>query len=395
MSSQIYSYNYKNNNLMQNQYYNYNFNNTYNNFYQNNFIPRRTYESSNNYLKMNNIILNQTNPNVENRYLFKKNIGKNNNQIKIIKNNYSPNICTCHSKPINNFYIPRKNYYYNNNKYNNNSFHVIKQNRRNNSYKEKINVNNMNYLNNINPINKINIRNKTPPNFYSNNSTIFISHLSNPQYKNINYSSNQPKIKINIIKAVPKLNVNKINSNTNLEEKSHTERECLNCLNNNKYNYLNNDDNNRLLNNYEDTKKKYNRRLEITEITKVILPNQIFKPKEIYEKKEGPIVELKKNRDGSVTKIIKENLEKTIIENSIIGHPKVDLEMGFGKNVQNLALIKQKITKENISTVKSNIFNNENKNVSQINKCTYPKEKNEIKQKIFLEKIIKINEEKK
>ena len=193
-------------NSLQNQYYNYNFNNTYNNIFQNNLIPRRSYESSNNYIKINSIILKQTNPNFENKNLINRTIGKN-NQIKLIKNNYSSNICTYRNIPktINNFYKPRKNYFYKNNNYNNNGLHIIKSNRRNNSCREKINLNNLNYLNDINQIDKISVRNKTPN--YKNNSIIFISHLSNPQYENISFSSNQPKIKNKYYKSCTKIKI--------------------------------------------------------------------------------------------------------------------------------------------------------------------------------------------
>ena len=87
------------------------------------------------------------------------------------------------------------------------------------------------------------------------------------------------------------------------------------------------------------------------------MPNQTFKPIEVIEKKEGPIVEIKKNIDGSSTKMTKEIFIRITIEKSIINNPKVIVP----KNGNKVTMIKQKITKEYLTTILSghNIPNEE------------------------------------
>ena len=194
---------------------------------------RRTFDSTFNY-KNNNILLNQyqsyLDSNYDNKYSIKTSIDSNLALNKL--NNNNQNICTCNtskSKSRNNSYnyAPRQNYF--NNIYNNTGFHMIKQSqsvtkRRNNSYSKEFKFNPIFNLLNINRnMSNFTIRNKTPSDL-RNHSTVFISHLSNPQYENISFSnySIHPKIMINKIKTVPKLN-------NNCSEKLYTSRPCMTC----------------------------------------------------------------------------------------------------------------------------------------------------------------------
>ena len=113
----------------------------------------------------------------------------------------------------------------------------------------------------------------------------------------------------------------------------------------------------------EDNKIKYTRRLEVKEKKEVLLPNETFKKFEQFEKKEKPFIEIKKNKDGTDIKTIKEVLIKTMIENSLIDIPKMNLL----KNAPKVKLIKRKITKEYITTIKNysdifDIYDNNNNN---------------------------------
>ena len=225
---------------------------------------------------------------------------------------------------------------------NNSTIHVINQSKK----KVETNVNNKD-------INKI----------YKNLSTTFITGLSAKKPKEKSENKKIGKcININTnkniqIKNIPKLNLTKLkeisrrntcNNKTqtsrplliknNLEEIKDTKNQIQNIQNIEK----------------EENKVKFSRRLEITEKTEVLSPNQTFKPFEKFEKKEKPIVEIKKNKDGSKIKVIKEILIITTIESSLINVPEIHL----AKNEPKVTLVKHKITKEYITTIKfySNII---------------------------------------
>ena len=371
--SKIYSYNVKRITPIKNDNF-FDFHKISSNTLENVIHPRTIYAPIINKCKTNNSSFNKN---------YNNTSGKN-NRVGLFKK-YKPNMCTCYnlsSKSLNNN-KPSRNNYYNIYNFNNTSFHMINQNKRSNSFN---NNNNLNKLNNNNNLNYIcnSFRNSTPinTNFYKNHSIVFISHLSEPKYENIIYT-NQPKIKINninIIKTIPKINLNNRNKN-NLIKKAQTSRSYIDSPYINKNSFLNQDTHQEeSIRKTEDNRNKFDRRFEITEITKVLLPNQPFKPKEIFEEKEGPIIEIKKNKNGSTTKIIKENLVKTTIENSIINMPKIDI----GLNMHNVTFIKQKITKENITTIKSSsdILNSEKSNKIH-NSLIYPDKINRIKHKLF------------
>ena len=246
--------------------------------------------------------------------------------------------------------------------FNNNSKKTIDSNHPSNSNFHIINQNQ----------NKRNI--ETEPNkeinkIYKNHSTTFISGLSKQsQEKNENRNKNNNKkgqiTNINInnrLKNMPKLSLTKLKDiSKDFRKKAETSRPILLKSN---LEEINNKKNLNLNIEKEENKVKFSRRLEITEKTEVLLPNQTFKPFEQFEKKEKPIIEIKKNKDGTNMKIVKEILIKTKIENSLIEVPKVHLV----KDAPQVTLIKKKITNEYITTIKfySNIIDfNENANVS-------------------------------
>ena len=247
-------------------------------------------------------------------------------------NNFSTNNINNNFKKIINFH--RKN---------NSNFHIINQTKNTNRTQR-------------------NSKDKSP--IYENHSTIFISgstRHSKEKNKNINKNVNITKI----VKNMPKLNFAKLKEISDYRKKAQTSRQIIT---NNKLEEIKDTKNQNQIQNLEKegNKVKFSRRLEITEKTAVLLPNQTFKPFEQFEKKEKPIIEIKKNLDGTNVKVIKEILIKTSIENTLIDVPKIPIV----KNAPQVNLIKQKITKEYITTIKfySNIIDlNENSNVNNNN----------------------------
>ena len=270
------------------------------------------------------------------------NLNKNNrDKIHLIRNsegqllsynNFSTNNINNNFKKIINFH--RKN---------NSNFHIINQTKNTNRTQR-------------------NSKDKSP--IYENHSTIFISgstRHSKEKNKNINKNVNITKI----VKNMPKLNFAKLKEISDYRKKAQTSRQIIT---NNKLEEIKDTKNQNQIQNLEKegNKVKFSRRLEITEKTAVLLPNQTFKPFEQFEKKEKPIIEIKKNLDGTNVKVIKEILIKTSIENTLIDVPKIPIV----KNAPQVNLIKQKITKEYITTIKfySNIIDlNENSNVNNNN----------------------------
>ena len=260
------------------------------------------------------------------------------------------------------------------------SYNYIKSNPIYNTFKKTIDQHNLNNSN-FHVINqsKRNIEtepdNKEKNKIYKNHSTTFISGLSKQsQEKKENESKNKKiylnkNININInknnfFKNIPKINLTKLKEiSKDYRKKAQTSRSLLI---NNKSEEIKDNKNQNI--EKEENKVKFSRRLEITEKTEVLLPNQTFKPFEQFEKKEKPIIEIKKNKDGNNMKVVKEILIKTTIENSLINVPKIQLV----KNAPQVNLIKQKITKEYITTIKfySNIndfkesFNINNNNIN-------------------------------
>ena len=273
------------------------------------------------------------------------------------------------------------------------SYYYITSNNINNKSKKTIDLHqqsNSNY-HEINQIKKNhrtqqNSRDKKP--IYTNHSTIFISSSSRHSKEKIrNITKN---VNINkIVKNMPKLNLAKLKEiSKDYTKKPQTSRTILT---NNKIEQIKNIKKQNHIQNIEkeENKVKFSRRLEITEKTEVLLPNQTFKPYEQFENKEKPIIEIKKNKDGTNLKIIKEILIKTTIENSLIDVPKINIV----KNAPQVTLIKQKITKEYITTIKfySNIIdfdentniinsniniNNNNNNININNKSENQRKKN-------------------
>ena len=247
-------------------------------------------------------------------------------------NNFSTNNINNNFKKIINFH--RKN---------NSNFHIINQTKNTNRTQR-------------------NSKDKSP--IYENHSTIFISgstRHSKEKNKNINKNVNITKI----VKNMPKLNFAKLKEISDYRKKAQTSRQIIT---NNKLEEIKDTKNQNQIQNLEKegNKVKFSRRLEITEKTAVLLPNQTFKPFEQFEKKEKPNIEIKKNLDGTNVKVIKEILIKTSIENTLIDVPKIPIV----KNAPQVTLIKQKITKEYITTIKfySNIIDlNENSNVNNNN----------------------------
>ena len=249
------------------------------------------------------------------------------------------------------------------------SYNNISTNNINNNFEKIINFHRKNNSN-FHVINQTKNTNRTQRNskdkipIYENHSTIFISgstRHSKEKNKNINKNVNITKI----VKNMPKLNFAKLKEISDYRKKAQTSRQIIT---NNKLEEIKDTKNQNQIQNLEKegNKVKFSRRLEITEKTAVLLPNQTFKPFEQFEKKEKPIIEIKKNLDGTNVKVIKEILIKTSIENTLIDVPKIPIV----KNAPQVTLIKQKITKEYITTIKfySNIIDlNENSNVNNNN----------------------------
>ena len=185
-----------------------------------------------------------------------------------------------------------------------------------------------------------------------NNTTIFISGISKHTKENSTLNKYTPNISIMKSKTIIKGN--------NTPKISITPRISL---------IKNKIEQNKDLNiGKEENKVKFSRRLEITEKTEVLLPNQKFKPIEQYEKKENPIIEIKNNKDGTNTRTIKEILIKTTIENSIINSPNTYIVKNT--SLPKITLIKKKTTKEYITKTKfySNSIDLSNKNsINSIN----------------------------
>ena len=297
---------------------------------------------------------NNNNNTTENNFIFGRRVSKNKkpDKIRLVKNN-NPRICICNiilSKSLNNTNPVQRN-----NNFNNTGFHSINQTKNDSSYSKNINDTNI----------KTNYKNQSvTQNEHKNHSTVYISHLNKSTSDNLSCTTNtlnkssSKNFNSHTLKILPKVDIRKTNNMNNDPIKHHQKCQTsrtyltkdkydnlLNNSNNDKKEYINNDIN----------KNKFSRRLEITEKTEVLLPNQTFKPIEIIEKKEGPIIEIKKNKDGNSTKIIKENLIKITIEKSIINDPKVNIV----KNGQKVNMIKQKTTKEYLTKIKScqNILN--------------------------------------
>ena len=349
--NKIYATNSSRNNS--NNLGNYNNNIIYNTINEGSRISRRIYRPLNNQRRIERI--NTEILDYNNIYKRQMNLLHNNNygNLNLIRRTDSPIYnCNCILSSSNNNFC-RKKIDYN---YSNSSLHVINQSK-NHKDKEK-NINNDN--------NKI----------YKNHSTIFISGLSSKNEEK-NNKLDMTKIKTNNNKIkIPKINLKDIEKiqkeNIVLKPKAQTSRPLLIK---NKLKEINNKNIGK-----EENKVKFSRRLEISEKTIPLLPNQSFNLKETYEKKEEPIIEIRKNKDGSNTKIVKETLIKTTIENSLIDIPKIDRV----KNAPKVNLIKQKITKEYITTIKyysnstSLDINNNSINHENQNKINKPN-KNELK----------------
>ena len=257
------------------------------------------------------------------------------------------------------------------------SYNNISTNNINNNFEKIINFHRKNNSN-FHVINQTKNTNRTQRNskdkipIYENHSTIFISGSTRHSKeknksinKNINKSINKNVNITKIVKNMPKLNFAKLKEISDYKKKAQTSRQIIT---NNKLEEIKDTKNQNQIQNLEkeENKVKFSRRLEITEKTAVLLPNQAFKPFEQFEKKEKPIIEIKKNKDGTNIKVIKEILIKTSIENKLIDVPKIPIV----KNAPQVTLIKQKITKEYITTIKfySNVIDfNENSNFNNNN----------------------------
>ena len=318
----------------------------------------------------NNFIVESYNTiNDVNRISKKKYWPKINSNHEIIINN---NIYKREANSINNKYDRIKNK--RNSDSNLSSYNTIMVNSLNNYPNKILDFPNNSIFHSINQSKKnveTEIYNKDINKIYKNHSTIFISGSSNKKLKEKNENKKNGKyININTnkniqVKTIPKLNLAKLkqisrrntynNNNTiktsrplliknNLGETKDSKNQTQNIQNIEK----------------EENKVKFSRRLEITEKTEVLSPNQTFKPFEKFEKKENPIIEIKKNKDGSKIKVIKEIMIITTIESSLINVPEIHL----AKNEPKVTLVKHKITKEYITTIKfySNIIdlNSEN-----------------------------------
>ena len=270
--------------------------------------------------------------------IYKREINLNRNQCdKIELSRNSNNHFLSYNCSVSNSFEKKNDVYKNNS-----SLHIINQSKKN---KETDNKN----------IDK-NIK---------NNTTIFISGLSKHN-----------KVKSDLNKNIPNFDIMKsktIIKDYNPPKKGQTPRISLIK---NKFRQKND-----LNIGKEENKVKFSRRLEITEKTEVLLPNQIFKPFEQYEKKENPIIEIKKNKEGKNIRTIKEIVIKTTIENSIINAPNTYIVKN--SSLPKVTLIKKKTTKEYITKIK--FYSNSidlNKNNNIINEIKNEKQiMNEIKTK--------------
>ena len=289
------------------------------------------------------------------------------------------------------------------------SYNNISTNNINNNFEKIINFHRKNNSN-FHVINQTKNTNRTQRNskdkipIYENHSTIFISGSTRHSKeknksinKNINKSINKNVNITKIVKNMPKLNFAKLKEISDYKKKAQTSRQIIT---NNKLEEIKDTKNQNQIQNLEkeENKVKFSRRLEITEKTAVLLPNQAFKPFEQFEKKEKPIIEIKKNKDGTNIKVIKEILIKTSIENKLIDVPKIPIV----KNAPQVTLIKQKITKEYITTIKfySNVIDfNENSNFNNNNNInnnnnTNNKSESQKKKNSSNHELIEINTEK-
>ena len=288
------------------------------------------------------------------------------------------------------------------------SYNNISTNNINNNFEKIINFHRKNNSN-FHVINQTKNTNRTQRNskdkipIYENHSTIFISGSTRHSKeknksinKNINKSINKNVNITKIVKNMPKLNFAKLKEISDYKKKAQTSRQIIT---NNKLEEIKDTKNQNQIQNLEkeENKVKFSRRLEITEKTAVLLPNQAFKPFEQFEKKEKPIIEIKKNKDGTNMKVIKEILIKTSIENKLIDVPKIPIV----KNAPQVTLIKQKITKEYITTIKfySNVIDfNENSNFNNNNNInnnnTNNKSESQKKKNSSNHELIEINTEK-
>ena len=273
---------------------------------------------------------------LEPKYIYKREINLNRNQydkIELSKNSNN-NFLSYNYSTSNSF--EKKNDIYKNNS----SIHIINQSKKN---KES--------------------DNKNKDNILKNNTTIFISG-----------SSKHNKVKSDLNQYMPDYNIIKsktINKDNTSPKKAQTP---LISLIKNKYQQKND-----LNIGKEENRVKFSRRLEITEKTEVLLPNQKFKPFEQYEKKENPIIEIKKNIDGKNIRTIKETLIKTTIKNSIINTPNSYIVKN--SSLPKVTLIKKKTTKEYITKIK--FYSNSidlNKNSNIINKFEQQRKNNSIHQ---------------
>ena len=253
---------------------------------------------------------------------YKTHLGGGSDNIQLSSNNYS----------ITNTFKKNKISYKNNS-----SLHIINQNKNENEKEKDREINN----------------NKETKKLSRNHSIVFISGTSKDKNNdfNKNFTKNFPKL--DIIKAGRKSNgINYIKKAETID-RSLNEKDKLKIIKE-----IRNKNQNK---EKEENKIKFSRRLEVTEKTEVLLPNQTFKPLEQFEKKEDPIIEIKNNKDGTTTKTIKEILIKTTIENSLINAPNIN----FVKKSQKETILKQKITKEYITTIKfysNTIDSNDNNN---------------------------------
>ena len=216
-----------------------------------------------------------------------------------------------------------------------------------NSFEKKNDI----YKNNssLHIINQSKKNKETDNKISKNNTTIFISGLSKHNKEKSDFNKNAPNLGLFKSKTIKENNYSKKPQTPRISmiKNKLEQKKDLNI-------------------GKEENKVKLSRRMEITEKTEVLLPNQIFKPFEQYEKKENPIIEIKKNKDGTNTRTIKEILIKTTIENSIINTPNTYIVKN--SSLPKVTLIKKKTTKEYITKIKFysnsidlNVINNNNK----------------------------------
>ena len=316
--------------------------------------------------KINNNIPNEkiekvNTSNMDKNVIYKREIKQNKNQYNKI-----------HLTRNSDIQLSQNNYFKSNS--NNNSFMI-----KNDLYK---NNSTFHFINGRKKMIQTETSRKEKNNIYKNHSTIFISGLSKREKNKTEKNS--------LVKNILRLNTTRVNHINKENFHIQKERKYQPLLLKNKSEEKKDLSNNNKNIGKEDNKVEFSRRLEITEKTEVLLPNQIFKPFEQFEKKEKPIIEIKENKDGTNTIVFKEILVKTKIENSIIAVPKINLI----NNAPKVNLIKQKITKEYITTIKfySNLINiiNENSNINN-NKTYIQKRKTYPNYEIKQDKII-INE---